>query len=255
MACRATRFFLGGARFCLLCLAFGFGILPSLAQAVPTDDLATKLGTRVAEYRLANLNFVEALIRIGSDFKLPMGIVWVNTPTARSKADFAWRNVAVRDILETVTEGQPEYAVVVTNGIVHISTKAILPEQNFLLLRLVSFHAQGVTNWVKSSLWRQLNTQIDGPQSAYAGSILTSRDDPKLNLDFTDATVIEIFDSIALASDRKLWVVTFEDATAITPSGFRRSRQLSSRNPITNASQPEWDVLYWGYPPEMNLDP
>src|SRR5262249_366536 len=196
------------------------------------ENLAAELDQRIPEYRLANVNFVEALIHIASDFKLPMGIAWVNTHAARSKSDFGWRNLTVREILEAVAQSQSDYDVVVANGVVHVLSNAMLAEQNWLLLRLPSFHAQGVPNMVHVILWRELNSRVDQPKQGYAGSVLSSANDPKLNLTFTNSTVGEIFDSVALASDRKIWVVTFEDSLALTPTGFRRSKQLSSRNPI-----------------------
>jgi hypothetical protein len=227
--------------------------LPCSGQARSPADLNSKLDTPVSEYRLAQVNFLEALLHVAGDFQLPIGIAWVDTPAARAKSDSSWSNLTVRQIVESIAQTQPGYEVQLANGVVHVASRAVPAEQNFLLLRIPDFHAQGVMGSVKLSLWRELNNRIDSPKHLIAGSILTSRNDPKLDLQFNNSTVADIFDSLAIASDRKIWVVTFEDSSALTPSGFRRSEQLSSRNPIANESQPEWDILYWGPPPIVNL--
>jgi hypothetical protein len=227
--------------------------VPCFGQAGVPAGLDSKLDTLISEYRLTQVNFVEALFHVAGDFQLPMGIAWVDAPAARTKSDLSWSNLTVRQILESIAQTEPDYEVQVANGVVHVASRAVPAEQNFLLLRLPSFHAQSVMGFVKMNLWRELNSRIVAPNRFIAGDVFTSRNDPQLDLSFTNATVAEIFDSLALASDRKVWVVTFEDSSALTPSGFRRSMQLSSTSPITNEDQPQWDVLYWVAPRVINF--
>jgi hypothetical protein len=137
----------------------------------------------------------------------------------------------------------------VSNGVVHVATKDVPAGQNFLYLRVLDFSAKGNANFVKATLWMQLNQRISpDPHRGYGGSMLRSPAEPTLNLTSSNSTVGEILDSIAVASDFKVWLVTFEDNLNLTPSGFRRAESLSPSELIPDEAQPIWDILrlnYW----------
>jgi len=87
------------------------------------------------------------------------------------------------------------------------------------------------------------------PKRGYGGSIFHSSSEPKLDLKFTNATVAEILDAIALGSDNKVWIVTFAEDLNPTRTGFRRSESFDSKTIPPDAVQPEWDILRWDHWP------
>jgi hypothetical protein len=96
-----------------------------------------------------------------------------------------------------------------------------------LNVNIPQFSGTGVAHVVKAGLWMLLNQQIaPNPPEGYAGSVAGSSSDPKLNLDFTNATVEKILDSIAVGSEEKVWVVTFSEDPNSLLKGFRRTEFL-----------------------------
>src|ERR1700674_3039126 len=93
---------------------------PCVAQSGPPNDLSAKLSTRVDGYQLAEGSFVGALCRVAGDFKIPMGITWVNVPVARQPLALSWNGSTVQEIIEAITQTQPDYRVQIDNGIVHV---------------------------------------------------------------------------------------------------------------------------------------
>jgi hypothetical protein len=220
-----------------------------LAQSKNPSTLDQLLSLRVPEGRV-DRTFVEALGEVARAFNVPMGISWINTASSQKKRSIEYKNATVLEIIEAIASSEPNYGVVVRNGIVHVATKEIPLGQNFLYLRIPAFSAEGVANYAKEALWMQLNQRISpDPRRGYGGSILSSSANTELDLTFTNATVEEILDSIAVASDYPVWVVTFEDNLNLTQSGFRRTESLFSKTAIPDQAQPAWDIFPRGYWP------
>jgi hypothetical protein len=194
--------------------------------------------------------FVEALGQAAHVFGVPMGISWIETADSQKKRSIEYKNATVLEIIEAIANSEPNYEVVVSNGVVHVASKEIPIGQNFLFLRIPEFSAKGVANSVRASLWMQLNQQISSDlHRGYGFSIPSNPSEPRLDLTFTNATVGEILDSIAVASDHKAWIVTFEDNLNPTLSGFRRSKSLLSKIATPDEGQPEWDTFPWSFWP------
>src|ERR1700746_2126918 len=105
-------------------------VTPSSTQA---DDHALKLSKRASSYNIGPLSLVGALLRVSNDFGVPMGIVWVNTPSARAERLFAWKDTTVQQIIQTIAKTQPGYAVQTNNGVVHVFPSGVIPDgENFL---------------------------------------------------------------------------------------------------------------------------
>jgi hypothetical protein len=127
-------------------MLFAWSLLqPCTAQSKPPDDLPSKLGVRVHEYKLAENSFIDAFRRVSGDFKIPMGISWVNTPSAQQKVTLSWSDATAQEIIEAIAQTQPDYGVQISNGIVHVLSNTIVPSQNFLLLEVAHFEVQHET--------------------------------------------------------------------------------------------------------------
>jgi hypothetical protein len=185
-----------------------------------------------------------------------MGISWVNTASSQRKRAVEYKDATVLEIIQDIAKTEPGYEVTIANNVVHVATTDVPFGQNFLNVNIPQFSGTGVAREVKAGLWMLLNQQMaPNPPNGYAGSIAGSSSDPKLNLDFTNATVEEILDAIAVASEEKVWVVTFSEDPNPTPSGFRRTESFTSKSVAADNDQPVWDIFPWDYWPVELLAP
>lgn len=216
-----------------------------LSQSDKPDDLNQKLSFRVPEGRIEGA-FVEALGETARVFGIPMGISWVNTASARRNRAVEYKDATVLEIIEDITKTEPGYEVQISNNVVHVMTKDVPADQNFLYLKIPQFSGNGVAAVVKTALWMLLTQQIaPNPPKGYGASISHGASDPKLDLQFTNSTVEEILDSSALASDHKVWVVTFAADPHPTPTGFRRTESYASQVIPADNAEPVWNIFRW----------
>jgi hypothetical protein len=132
------------AKTVFILLAFHSSILGSVtSDSSVRDTLALKLHKRVAAYNLGVCTPVEGLIRVSSDFQIPIGIVWVNTPEATAESSFAWKDATVQEIIKTLAKAQPRYQFESRNGVVHVFPPGAIPRsQDFLKLKIESFEVR-----------------------------------------------------------------------------------------------------------------
>jgi len=230
-------------KIALLLLAFQSSLMPPVVSgASRPEDLSVKLSKRVANYNLGMSNFVDALLHVSSDFQIPMGVVWVNTPAARAELAFAWKDATVQEIIEAIGKTQPGYGVRVRNGVLHVSPPALIPDQeNFLTLKIKTFEVHNDYLEVASSKLHDLiKPRLGGTSIGLSGN------EPRISLEMKDSTVEEIMDALVIASRRKIWVVTFSNDVNVTPTGFRRTMSLGSDAPSPDQWQPAWNLLHWG---------
>ena len=216
-------------------------------------DLDSRLGASVRSYQLEAVDFVDALTRVASDFQLPMGIEWVNTPSARAKVKLSWKKATVQKILQAVADGQPGYKIVVHKGVVHIFAANLIPDrENPLKLSISTFEVRNVTvEFASQELHDIVKRTVSpaGPQQRTGGvarSGASNIDDPKVSVRLSNTTVEDVLDALALASARKVWIVTFSDSPSLAASGYRRTLTLWNSFRIPDDEQPLWDLLHWG---------
>ena len=181
----------------------------SASSAAEPEQLSSKLGAAVHDYNLTANNFLEGLTHVASEFRIPIGIEWVNTPATRSQFTLHWENATVKEILETITHTQPGYEMRVSEGVVHIYSTGISHEQNFLHLRIKSFV---VYHDVVQVAERRLSYLVKlttvpaepGPRGGIGGSLATRVNEPKINVQLNDASVRDILDSLVTVSARKI---------------------------------------------------
>jgi hypothetical protein len=224
-----------------VCLLFS---MPCPSQSTKPDEIALKLNARIARGQIEG-GFLEDVMQAARTFALPMGISWIDTASAQQKRTIEYQNTTVLEIIEDIAKTEPGYEVKVSNGVVHVSTMSVLPGQNFLYLRIPKFSATGVAGVIKAALWMRLNQQISpDPRRGYGGSIFHNAADPSFDLVLTNVSVEDILDSVAVGSNDKVWVVTFEEKPDhLTATGFRRSESLRSKTFVPDEDQPVWETF------------
>lgn len=208
------------------------------------DDLNAKLTRHISNYSLTDSNLPRALIRVSNDFHIPMGIVWIMTPTQRSTPPVAWKNATVQEIIEAIAKTHVGYEVQVRNGVVHVSPSGLIPNaQNFLTMKIDRFHVHN--DYIEMASFK-LHNLITPP--GFAGFSVGATGDSRVDVEFKDATVENILDGLLAASNRKIWIVTFSDETGLTSRGFRKTKSLFTEAPVPDKEQPVWDLLRWRDP-------
>jgi hypothetical protein len=244
-----TRAVCRGRFIVLLLTATLISAVECLPQSAKPDDLNQKLSFRVPVGRVDG-TFVEALGETARVFNIPIGISWVNTASSQRKRAVEYKDATVLEIIQDIAKTEAGYEVDIANNVVHVATKDVPADQNFLYLKIPQFSGDGVAAVVKAGLWMLLNQQIaPEPARGYGGSIFHNRDDPTLYLQFTNATVEEILDRIAISSEQKVWVVTFAADPHLTPTGFRRTESYPSQVIPADDAEPTWDIFRWDYWP------
>jgi hypothetical protein len=217
-------------------------------------DLDVKLHTSVHNYQLQAGNLVEALTRVATDFNIPMGIEWVNTSSARVKINLSFKDATVEQVLNSIVSGQPSTKIVIKSGIIHVFMPGLVPDrENPLKLTINKFEVHDVpTEAASLQLHETVKRTLFSPKpqqgfrGGVAGSGASNLDDPKISVTLRNATVEDVLDALALASARKIWIVTFSDAPSLTSAGYRRTLGLWTNSPAPDDDQPVWDMLHWG---------
>lgn len=227
----------------------------AVARAQELAPLNARLRAHVPNYSVSAPDFPSALLGAAGKFKLPMGIVWIDTPSARMPVELSWKKASVREIIEGIARTQPGYAMAIKGDILHVFPARAVPDrQDFLLLRVKKFAIRDELVQVASRQLGDIAVRIVSPpppsqpgaRGGIIGSAMSTIEYPKVSLDVSNDTIEEILDALAVGSPRKIWIVTFEDDSKLTPTGFRRTRSLWNKNPIANQYQPVWDMFHWG---------
>lgn len=239
----------------LFLLAFAPG--GGARQAAPGNTQA-RLRAPVQSYSISRESFVVALAGIGGKFHLPMGIVWVDTPSARRPLTLSWRRTTVGKIVDAIAGSQPGYAVRTDGNVVRVFPAASVPQrENFLALRIPAYNAHNeFVDAASRQLWVMANRLVAPPApprhaglpSGVAGSGASTIEYPQVTIALRNARIADILDALVLSSPKKIWIVTFEGRRALTPTGFRRTRTLWTRQPVPDGQQPTWNLLHWGDP-------
>lgn len=209
-------------------------------------DLRVNLAKRVADYNLGPISLVNALIRVSTDFKIPMGIALVDSPEARAVTSLAWKDVTVRQIIQQIcTTPRERCTADAVHGVLHVfSTTSIPHQQNFLKKRIEMFTVNNAEVELASAKLHMLIAPIKGNhQFSVAGP-----GDSKVSFELKNSTVADTLDTIVRASNRKIWIVEFSDQATTTAAGFRRTESLFTASVIRDDQQPVWYLHRWGDP-------
>jgi hypothetical protein len=229
---------------CSITLVLLLALLPSCAWPSSPDDLTARLNKSVSNYNLGTFNFVSALIRVSNDFEIPIGIVWVNSVAAHAELSFAWKKTTAMEIIQDIASTQLGYQVEVRNGVVHIWPSGLIPDrENFLKLKVPAFDVHDAYIEIASFKLHMLVAPRKYGQISIGGT-----GDSKVTLELKNASVEAALDALVVASNRKIWVVTFSDDAKLTATGLRRAESLWSGKATPDEEQPSWDLIRWGDP-------
>jgi len=201
---------------------------------------------------------VDALLKVASEYKIPMGMAWVRTTAAMRGVKLSKKDATVEEIIQALVKTQPEYTMTTKNGLVHIFAPGLVPDrENFLRLKVPEFEVQNqVVELAERRLGDIVNATVYPPKPVAGGvrggtgsSLGVEVGDPDLTLKLQDVTVEDTLDALTLASDRGVWIVTFAPAGELTPTGFRQMESPVSTEALPHPAKPLWELLKWGRKP------
>jgi hypothetical protein len=237
-----------------LAVAVILTVLPPLQAA---ESIQEKLQTRVPNCNLSEPTFVDALASVASQFKIPVGIELVATPSVLQPVKLSKRRATVMEIFAALVRSEKGYDLRVSDGIVHVFQKDLVDQRsNFLNIRIKSFDAPHTTAGAAGQrLWMLLNAKLyrppptPGPHGGIGFSLAEPTDEPTFSLHLRNTTVRRILDCVAISSKDNIWLVTFAPGRSFMPSGFRRTVSPTKPGATSDAGQPGWEMLRWGEKP------
>jgi hypothetical protein len=219
---------------------------PCFGQSAGLDQ---KLAASVHGYAITADSLAEGLLQAADRFKIPMGIEWISCPSTRARLHVSWGDTTVREILQKLTETYPGYEMKIGNGVVHIVATTVSPNENFVLLRIKSFNIKDeLAESARQKLRDFVRTSVVLPKpggGGVAGSLISNVGERKIDVSVVNATVEDVLDALATNSSMKVWIVTFAENGALTPTGFRRTQGLHDSAPISDEEQPVWQTFRW----------
>jgi hypothetical protein len=224
---------------------------PAFPSSDKGQDIQTKLASRIPDYTLIAEDFGHALLRLASQFNLPMGIEWIRSPGTLKKVNLHWKNANIREMLDTVIRSQPGYQIDTNNNVVHIFPVGVSSsEQDFLNLKLERFEVHNEVVEIASHKLREIVRAKVFPPSPSQRPVGegysqgTRMDDPELSFTLRDISIRQVLDKFLLASDRKIWVVTFI-GTPVGTKAVPQTATLWNSSHIPDNEQPVWDMFRW----------
>jgi hypothetical protein len=240
------------------------------SQRSPT--LQEKLARVVGTYALSENNFPTALAKVAQDFAVPLGIEWVKLPSDPKEVKLAWRKATVREILQSIVRTRPGYELKVDDGIVHVLyPNAESDKKNFLNIPVQNFRSEDqYVAFSKQRLHDIVRKTIFPPVPHAGGSlpsvreIVVSGGEHKTTFTAQNGTIRDVLDKMALATDGKIWIVTFDEKAGLTSTGFRRTiaSLWNTSATLSDQYQPGWDIIFnrgtvrgIGLPPQPKASP
>jgi len=217
-------------------------------------SLQGTLDAQVDSYTLSQPDLARALIAVSSQFKIPMGIEWIE-PKSPEPVNLTWEHTTVRAIVESVVRAQRGYELDVGDAMIHVFySGARADTSNYLNIEIPEFNLEDTyVGLARLRLEQIVRARVTPPPSpgtpvSVGGSVALDPHDKRRDFHLEDANVREVLDRLTLAGDYKVWVATFPRGPALTPTGFRPT--LSLWVPRAGANRlPGWDLFDWGHSP------
>jgi len=224
------------------------------AREQKAGSLRGTTDTRVDNYALSQPDLARALIAVSSEFKIPMGIEWVE-PKSPEPINLRWDHTTVRAIIESLVSAQRGYELDLGNAMVHIFYNGARADpSDFLNINIPEFNLQdtyvGLARLrLEQIVWARVTPPPPpGTPISVGGSVALDPHDKRQDFRMVNTNVREVLDRLTLAGDYKIWVATFLQGSALTPTGFRPT--LSVWVPQAGPSHlPAWDLFDWEHSP------
>ncbi len=176
------------------------------AKAQKRASFEQRLELGVAAFDSKERPFVRAVLDLVYEYRLPLGLEYVDAEAIRRPLELKLKEKSVREILRAVVAQLPQYQITFAPGVVEIySPQARADASNLLNTVIENFEVRNQdakrASWeVYASLEAQLR-----PHNAIIGNIL-GEVPPKISLNLRHKKVYELLDAIVTENGDSLWV-------------------------------------------------
>jgi hypothetical protein len=241
----------------ILLLSLG-GRALTLGQERPdtTNALQRDLDSTVDSYSVDANSALLALIKVATDFRLPMGIEWIKAAGSGVRYIHSWQDTTISAIIRDIVDSQTGYQMDTTGTglVVHVRPTVFrLDNGDIVNAHIGSFEVRREFVASASRRLERLAGALMVPLerspvgSGVASSIGTGMDDQKVTIRVEDGSVRDILDHLCLATGLKIWIVAYPALETRTATGFLRTVSLYNDIPIEDRWQPIWTFLPWGH--------
>ena len=95
-------------------------MMTSLPTSNAQNMLGQRLGQRMTEPQFTALSPIQALFRLSAEYRIPMGIVWINGSNSANPIDIVSRGMTVAQTLEKIASLMPDEKVDLEGPVVHV---------------------------------------------------------------------------------------------------------------------------------------
>jgi hypothetical protein len=194
---------------------FTFSVFVCLCASLPTVGQARSHGSDtpsrpVRSFNIRNLNMIDALLQLGQEQQIPIGIEYIDATAFRNRITLYEQDTTVGKLLDTITHAQGYFWLPEGNVVRVTHTGALQGRKNLLNLRISEFTIAREVTLQAASL--QLLGKLYFVQYPHATGIVG--DYPSGNPQFRvgpwtmrNATVHQILNRIVSQHNNGAWVV------------------------------------------------
>jgi hypothetical protein len=217
----------------------------------------------VQDYSLEANSFIDALLKISVQFRLPLGVEWVRTEDLLKPIRFSWSHATATDVVQSVVSVQAGYDWRTEDNVVHVFKRDLVEDnRNPLNITIESFDEQPETvAWADNDLYQMVSHVVRHPElQGITGSVLGSPGEPVFRFAAQNVTARSILNKIVTAGllapaarmDR-IWIVTFPQTPILSRTGFLEVVPMWNPKFVSDDTQPFWILIPWGDPPLENM--
>jgi hypothetical protein len=191
-----------------LILATGDAVRAAVSQQAA---LGRALDAPVKNFILDRKPVIEGLFDLAYEYRLPLGIEYIDADLLRRPFKVELGNVSVRVAIESLVKHLPEYRVSFSDGLVDLySPRARRNRSNILNMTMAHFQVSRVDALEASHrLWGEVFVRLH-PGQGFAGHVpygALAPSDPRVTLNLENRKVYEILNAIVAADGEAMWLV------------------------------------------------
>ena len=216
------------------------------------------------DYSLEAKSFIDALLKISAQFRLPLGVEWVKTQDTLKPVRFSWNRATLKDVMQSVLSAYHGYDWRTEDGVVHVFQRDLIRyNNNPLNIRIKQFDERPETvAWAENDLFQMVSHVVRHPElEGIGGSVLGFPGEPVFRFAAQNVPARSILDKIITAGlswhlpprMKRIWVVTFPEHRIFSRTGFLEVVPMADPKFESADAQPFWVLLPWGDPPWKNM--
>ncbi len=231
-------------------------LLVSTAAVRVSSQGLTPAAASVPSYSPQASSFIDALIKVASQFELPLAVEWIKSPDALKPISLSRSNMNASEVLDAIVSTHSDYAWRFEEGVVHVFPKTIVNDpRNPLNVRIGTLR-EGSWTVIDADnfLLQSVGPVVRSVEPKVVPVPSPVEDEPKFQLVGQDAPVREVLSKIITASKKEIWITTFPNNLPLNARGFWEVTPMYDPRYVKPENQPFWVLLRWGDAPWKRLE-